>query len=447
MAVGSTTTDLSIKGSSLSTTGGDISIKTSSSNQLSADSSLKVNPEKYGTGQDEGTKDNNNKIAASFGITVGNTKSSIILDSTSEIKATGSVSIENTAEPKGETKSAAVLFYGGMGASSATIGYDKTNATVQVDGLIQSEGQSYTKPNAAAILFSTFWNYIQSGNAPNYTVTTAALNPVTAAVSLNNGQVVRAANKDLYKFTGSNATSVDLRTIDISSDNRFTEIGSSSFAVSADLKVGDEVKVSNAAEGYAFKVRSLADGTEILEDSSGVELRRTGSTTAFTINTGDRILGDDGRHYLYRGSTDLSITLDNLDLKGANWAIASLLESGDVMQITAILNNTVADKDYILASDQPLDLANEQATGTLHGIYNVKDTLFNASLATSVDLVKNEIVLTPKAGSSRDAYGPGQPVTYYVMPDKASKQDSLAIGGLAGDTLYYLIPRGGIDLP
>ena len=443
VAVGSTTTDLDIKSSSLNTSGGDITIKTTSSNELSADSTLKINPGKSKSNPEEGSKENNNKVISSFGVTVCNTKSSITLDATSQIKATGSISIENTADPTAETTSAAVLFYGGRGSASASIGYDKTNATVQIDGLIQSEGQVYADPLPAATLFSQFWNYVQAGTGPNYTVTTPAGNAITAAVSINLGQVVRAANGDLFKFTGSNGTSLDLRTLNIATDNRFSVVGSSSFAVNENLKVGDEVKVENASSGYAFKVRALADGTKVIEGRNGIELTRTGSTDTFSVNPGDRILGDDGRHYLYRGSTFLSTTLDQLDPRGANWAIAPLLESGAVMQITAILDNSVAGKDYILATDQPLDLEKDQATGTNHGIYKVSDITFNASLSTSVDLANNEIILTAAVGSTRDAYGPGQPVRYYVLPDKASGQDSYPIGGLTGDTLYYLIPRGG----
>ena len=445
VAVGSTTTDLSFKASSLTTAGGDITIKTASSNELSADSTLKVDlpKTKDPTGKEQDSKENNNKVVSSFGVTVGNTKSNILLDASSQIKASGSISIENTADPTAETASAAVLFYGGRGAASASIGYDKTNATVQIDGLIQSEGQSYADPQAASSLFSSFWNYIQTGSLPKYTVTTPANASITAAVSINPGQIVRAPNGNLYKFTSSNASSIDLQTLNITTDTRFTAIGSSTFAVNAGLVVGDEVKVENATTGYAFKVRALADGSKALDGRDGLELTRTGSTKTFTINPGDRILGDDGRHYLYRGSTELSTTLDNLDPSGTNWAIAPLLESGDVMQITAILDNAVAgSKDYILATDQPLDLIKEEATGTSHGIYRVKDTFFDASKATSVDVTNNELILTPATGS-RDAYGPGQPVRYYVMKDEASGQDSYPIGGLSGDTSYYLIPRGG----
>ena len=226
IAVASTTTDLSLKASTLSTTDGNITIKTASKNELSAESNLKVDLPKTidATGKEEDSKENNNKIVSSFGVTVGNTKSTILLDANSQIKATGSISIENKAEPTAETASAAVLFYGGRGAASASIGYDKTDATVQIDGLIQSEGKRYVD-----------WDYTQEGSSPNYAVKTSTDAPITSDVTLSNGQVVRNANGDLYEFIGSDGQFLDLRTLNVKDDPRFKKIGTSALKGASSL--------------------------------------------------------------------------------------------------------------------------------------------------------------------------------------------------------------------
>jgi hypothetical protein len=402
LVIGSTTTELSFKDSNISTNGGDVTIATTSSSSLAANSILNVNmPDIKRDGMtlalDHDKKKEEidySKQAESLGIVVGNTKSNILLDAASSIRASGSISIQNTAEPALEAAAASIVFYGGKQAGAATIGSDKTDATIQLDGLIQSDGQVYADPLPATSLFSVFWNYIQAGSSPNYTVTTSSGTAITAAVSLNSGQVVRAPSGDLYKFTGSNLTSLDLRVLNVETDSRFLMIGSSTFAVNENLKVGDEVKVENASTGYALKLLSEPDGTAIIKDRQNSELSRTGSVNTFTVNPGDRILAYDGRHYLYLGSTAINTTLDNLDPSGTNWAVAPLLESGAVMQITAVLDNPVSGKDYVLAIDQPLDLLKEPATGTGHGVYRVRDTIFNASTATAV-LIRQQAPRTP----------------------------------------------------
>ena len=90
-----------------------------------------------------------------------------------------------------------------------------------------------------------------------------------------------------------------------------------------------------------------------------------------------------------------------------------------------------------------MELAKAAATGSVHRVYRVNDTLFDGSSASLVDINANELILTPATGSAIDAFAPGQSVRYYVLPDTAAGQDSYPIGGLLADTLYYLIPRGG----
>jgi len=440
ITIGAATTEFGMTNSKLITTGGDIAITTSTSNELESESVLEIEPTETGDGS------TNNKIALSTGVTVANTRSRISVDATSEIKASGSVTIINEASPSTAASGSSTLFEGGRGAGAVSIGYDKTDSSVQIDGLIQADGQIYTDPQTLSAYVAP-WLYSQtaSGNAA-FTVKDRGNNAITVPISLPTGSIVRDSAGNFYNFIAATA-SVDLRSLAPAGDSRFVQVSSTSFAANDSLVQGDEVTVENINAGFDFKIVSLADGNSVLQNSAGAELSRTGSANSVTINKNDRVLWSDDRHYIYLGSTSLNTTLDNLNLASSNWAIIPALNAGTPYKITAILDNAntsaFGGKDYVLAIDSPMQLAKSAATGSAHRVYRVNDTQFDGSSASLVDISANELILNPATGSSIDAFAPGQSVRYYVLPDTASAADSYPIGGLAADTIYYLIPRGG----
>jgi hypothetical protein len=301
--IGSVTTELGFKNSIIAAKDGDIELTNTAANELETEDTLALSPNK----KDDGST--TNKIALSAGISVANTKSSIVVDSTSQIKASGSVSISNEATTSTKSKSSTAIFEGGRGVGAVSVETDKGEAIVQIDGLIQAEGKVYEDPKTTTDYVKP-WQLVQTllSNG-TYAVKDKDGKNIDSASSIANGTVIADNFGTLYTFTAA-PSAVDLHTVTLADDPRFSLGVSTSFKFTEKLATGDDVTVENINTGYTYKLITKADNSLEVKDKNDKIVGTSGSKSPITLQPNDRVLWTgDNSEYMYIGKSPLPTSL------------------------------------------------------------------------------------------------------------------------------------------
>ncbi|MCP9924805.1 DUF4347 domain-containing protein, partial [Synechococcus lacustris C3-12m-Tous] len=429
-----------------------ISATPQATNNLSAESQIATNVgpgASFAPSITKQTEASGKKSGVAGSVVTGITNSTIVVDKDSSLTAGNQLTLKTTATPTTNAKASTSVWGDGFITISAGIGVDNTHSTITIDG-----GLAITGDIASASSQS-----VSTAVAPQtkqlYVVTPTAIDQASVVnYNLSNGSLVKgnygAGNGNYFSYGGS-AASLSLSGIDLAKDNRFSLQPINHYSSSSGLKLGDKVQASGVKSAGRYTAVESSPDIFTVTNGSGQTVSTTATNAPLQFDPGDFLLWSDSNTYQYIGSSSIQINLDQIvDVNGTYsisssgaWQLLPVLAPNQSYVVTALIPGSSSTGDQvILAADRPRDIDASGATGSQYEVFITGTSVVDGSSPSAVDLSLNQIQLPLNSDNTYPSITAGQLISYFVLPDKSSGQDSAAINGLPAGTDYYVILRG-----
>ena len=386
------------------------------------------------------------KSGISSAIAVGNTNSTISIDSSSTLKAVNKLSLKTNATPSLTANASTSIWGDGFVTVSNAFEVDKTNSTINMDGTL-----TITEPTSVTTgVDSPPVNQLHIKEP----VAIEQKN-ITGTLEIKDGSIIKGSigqgANNYYRYTSTTTTASQLNagfaSVDLAQTAQFTLVTIDHYTPTESLKAGSTLKASGVkSPGYSFS--QATDGAYTIKNQAG-DLIDNNAT--FAVNRGEYITWSDNNTYQYNGTSnpkmkpgDISANNGNYSLSTSGlWNLVPVVAKDQSYTVTAVLKGDATTGDQVvIAEGRPHDIDASGATGDHYEVYKSATAIINGESKSEIDLIRNEIQLPQDANGTYPPINSGQLISYYVLPDQQKGINSAAIKGLQADREYYIIRRG-----